>query len=95
MHVSAQMRLEDEEKLRAAVYTAKGEFGAKCHKYAGALTVECLRSAFAEHGIPTFSAVVRNLKQAIALHLEGEDVEALGLSDHLRLRLTLELPLRS
>ncbi len=53
MNSSAEIRLADEEKLRRTIYAAKHGFGTKCHKYAGALTVECLRLAFKDHGIPT------------------------------------------
>jgi predicted RNase H-like HicB family nuclease len=42
----------------------------------------------------TLDEVVQNLKDALALHLEGEDLGALGLADHLRLQITIDAPLR-
>ncbi len=58
-----------------------------------AYVAECKELAVVTQG-RTLDAVVRNLEEAIALHLEGEDLEALGLSNRLRLRLSLELPLK-
>ncbi len=54
---------------------------------------ECKEIAVVTQG-RTLNAVIKNLKEAIALYLEGEDLEELGLSDRLRLRLSLELPLK-
>ena len=39
--------------------------------------------------------VLDNLKEAIALHLEGEDPETLGLSPSAHLVVTYELPLQN
>ncbi|HLI62333.1 MAG TPA: hypothetical protein VKV05_02955 [Terriglobales bacterium] len=53
MRASTATRVGDDQQLLDTIYAVKKSFGTKCHKYAGALTVECLRQAFAEHGIPT------------------------------------------
>ena len=53
MGTNTSMERSAEEKIREAVFAAKEAFGVKCHKYTGALTVEFLRSAFAQYGIPT------------------------------------------
>jgi hypothetical protein len=39
--------------------------------------------------------VMANLKRAVRLHLDGEDLAALGLADHLRLQLTYDALLGS
>ncbi|HLI62332.1 MAG TPA: type II toxin-antitoxin system HicB family antitoxin [Terriglobales bacterium] len=54
---------------------------------------ECKEIAVVTQG-RTLNAVIRNLKEAISLYLEGEDLESLGLSNRMRLRLSLELPLK-
>jgi hypothetical protein len=53
---------------------------------------ECLEVAVVTQG-STLDEVVRNLNDALALHLEGEDLAEFGLSDHPRLQLILETPL--
>jgi predicted RNase H-like HicB family nuclease len=53
---------------------------------------ECLEVAVVTQG-GTLDEVVKNLNDALALHLEGEDLAAFGLTSHLRLQLSLELPL--
>src|ERR1039458_5693964 len=55
-------------------------------------TAECLEVAVVTQG-DTLDEVVRNLNDAIALHLEGEDLAAFGLSDHPRVQLIFEAPL--
>jgi len=41
------------EEIVSNVRAAKAAFGAKCKKFAGAVTVEILKTALAEEGIPT------------------------------------------
>lgn len=53
---------------------------------------ECLEVAVVTQGA-TLDEVIKNLNDALALHLEGEDLAAFGLSSHLRLQLSFELPL--
>ncbi len=62
------------------------------HADQDAWTAECLEVAVVTQG-NTLDEVVRNLNDALALHLEGEDLAALGLSDHPRLQLIFEAPL--
>jgi hypothetical protein len=47
------MQLWDNERLRKEIEAEKNAFGTKCHKFAGALTIECMRRAFGQHGIAT------------------------------------------
>ena len=39
--------------------------------------------------------VAENLRQAMALHLEDEDMKAVGFVDHPRIQIVVELPLAS
>ena len=50
---------------------------------------ECMELAVVTQG-RTLDETVANLREAIALHLEGEDRSALGLSDALALQITYE-----
>jgi predicted RNase H-like HicB family nuclease len=50
---------------------------------------ECLEVAVVTQG-STLDEVVRNLRDALALHLEGEDLAVFGLSSHPRLQLSFE-----
>lgn len=52
---------------------------------------ECVELAVVTQG-RTLDEVVRNLQEAIGLHLEGEDLAEFGLSLPLRVQLRLELP---
>jgi predicted RNase H-like HicB family nuclease len=51
---------------------------------------ECVEVAVVTQGA-TLDEVTRNLQEAVALHLEGEDLAALGLAEHPTLVLTMEL----
>ncbi|HEY5174143.1 MAG TPA: type II toxin-antitoxin system HicB family antitoxin [Terriglobales bacterium] len=62
------------------------------HSDPEACTAECLEVAVVTQG-GTLDEVVQNLKDAVALHLEGEDLAALGLSDHPRLQITFDASL--
>jgi len=53
---------------------------------------ECLEVAVVTQG-GTLDEVVQNLQHAVTLHLEGEDLAALGVAEHPRLQLTCDLPL--
>jgi len=50
---------------------------------------ECLEISVVTQGI-TLDEVVGNLKEAVALHLEGEDLEQLGLAPNPTLIITIE-----
>ncbi len=54
--------------------------------------VECLEVAVVTQG-DTLDELMQNLNEALGLHLEGEDLAALGLSSHPKLQLILEKPL--
>ncbi len=41
---------------------------------------------------PTLDALAANIREAISLHLEGEDLAELGLSDDPTILATMELP---
>jgi len=51
---------------------------------------ECLEISVVTQG-KTLDETVRNLQEAVALHLEGEDLTELGLSPDPALLVTLEL----
>lgn len=51
---------------------------------------ECLEIAVVTHG-QTLDDVARNLQEAVALHLEGEDLAALGLASNPTLLVTMEV----
>ena len=57
---------------------------------AGWLVAECLEVAVVTQG-HTLDELVANLREAIELHLEGEDPESLGLADSPRLSVTYEI----
>jgi predicted RNase H-like HicB family nuclease len=59
-----------------------------------AYVAECLEIAVVAQGA-TLDEMVDNLREAVALHLEGEDRGVLGLSTKLRLVFTWELPLEN
>ncbi|HKZ56162.1 MAG TPA: type II toxin-antitoxin system HicB family antitoxin [Thermodesulfovibrionales bacterium] len=50
---------------------------------------ECLEIPVVTQG-KTLDEAVANLKEAVALHLEGEDLEQLGLAPHPTLIITME-----
>lgn len=54
--------------------------------------VECLEVAVITQG-DTLDDLLKNLDEALALHLEGEDLAALGLSSHPKLQLIIEKPI--
>ena len=55
---------------------------------------ECLELAVVTQG-KTLDEVVENLRQALALHLEDEDMAALGLAEHPRVQLLYDTALAS
>jgi predicted RNase H-like HicB family nuclease len=59
-----------------------------------AYVAECLEVAVVTQG-KTLDEVVENLQQALALHLEDEDLAALGLADHPRVQLIYDIALAS
>lgn len=59
-----------------------------------AYVAECLELAVVTQG-SSLDEVLENLKLAVALHLEGEDLETLGLAEHPRLQLVYDVLLAS
>jgi len=57
----------------------------------GLYMAECLEVAVITQG-RTLDELLANLREALALHLEGEDAASLGLSQTLRLVVTYEVP---
>ncbi len=53
---------------------------------------ECVEVPVVTQGA-TLDELVANLQEAVALHLEGEDLEALGLAPNPTILLTMELEL--
>ncbi len=51
---------------------------------------ECIEIAVVTQG-ETLDEVTRNLREAVALHLEGEDLAALGLAQNPTLVVTMEV----
>ena len=51
---------------------------------------ECVEIAVVTQG-QTLDEVMRNLQEAVALHLEGEDLAALGLAQNPTLLVTMEV----
>ena len=51
---------------------------------------ECVEIAVVTQGA-TLDEVTGNLREAVALHLEGEDLQALGLANHPTLLVTMEV----
>jgi predicted RNase H-like HicB family nuclease len=58
----------------------------------GIYTAECVEIAVVTQG-RSLDDLLKNLNEAIVLHLEGEDLAAMGLVDQPRLQLLLEAPL--
>jgi len=59
-----------------------------------AYVAECLELAVVTQG-RTLDEVVENLRQALALHLEDEDMAALGLAEHPRIQLIYDTAISS
>jgi predicted RNase H-like HicB family nuclease len=59
-----------------------------------AFVAECLELAVVTQG-RTLDEVVENFRQAVALHLDGEDMAALGLADDPRVQLIYDTSLAS
>ena len=53
---------------------------------------ECLDLPIVTQG-KTLDEVIENIKEAIELHLEGEDLEELGISPHFSVLINMELDL--
>ncbi len=72
--------------MKAALQHTIKAFIRKGEKY---YIAECLEVPVVTQG-KTLDEVVANLKEAVALHLEGEDLEQLGLASNPTLIITME-----
>ncbi len=72
--------------------TARDAIHAVLYQDEDIYVAECLEVAVVTQG-RTVDEVMSNLREAIALHLEGEDVEALGLSKRARILVAYEIPI--
>ena len=54
---------------------------------------ECLELAVVTHG-KTLDELVENLREALALHLENEDMVTLGLAENLTVEVTYHVKIR-
>ncbi len=79
------------EKLRRV---KRDTIHAVVHRGETAYVAECLEVAVVTQG-KTLDEMVHNLEQAIVLHLEGEDLAALGLSEHPRVQLIYDVAFAS
>ena len=64
------------------------------HVEAGTYVAECLEFGVVTQGV-TLDEVVENFRDALALHLEDEDLAALGFDAQPRVQVVVELPLAS
>lgn len=80
------------EYLPASKPAARESIHAVIHRDPEAYVGECLEIAVVTQG-RTIDELVSNLREAITLHLAGEEVESFGLSTTSRLVMTYELPL--
>ncbi len=74
--------------------SARDTIHATIQKGQSMYVAECLEVAVVTQG-KTLDEVIDNLQQALALHLEDEDLASLGLTDHLRVQLTYDMELAS
>ena len=74
----------------AAGVTLRRSLHAVIHKDEGAYVVECLELPVVTQG-SSLDEAVDNLREALALHLEGEDLAALGLSAHPDVQISYEM----
>ena len=68
----------------------KRTISAFIHKGESHYVAQCLEISVVTQG-KTLDETINNLEEAVALHLEGEDLEELGLSPNPTLVVTLEL----
>jgi predicted RNase H-like HicB family nuclease len=79
---------------RGSSKPTRGTIHAVVRKDDDVYVVECLEIAVVTQGRSLDEAVV-NVQEALALHLEGEDLAAMGLAPSPRLEIIYELPLAS
>jgi hypothetical protein len=82
-------RLGESPATYAAPYSLSGTIHVLVRRSAGAYIAEGLELALVTQG-RSLDEVLRNLKQAVRLHLEGEDPAVFGLTASPRIALTYE-----
>ena len=86
------------ERPASSAWSAEGPLRETVHAVVrrghGWFVAECLEVAVVTQG-RTLDELVESLREAVTLHLEGEDATALGLVPTPRLAVTYELPARS
>jgi len=81
-----------ERRVAYGRQTLRDTIHAIVHRDPPFFVAECLEVPVVTQG-RTADDVLSNLRQAITLHLEGEDVRSMGLTEDPRLVVTYELPL--
>lgn len=76
---------------RARTRTRRDTIHAVLQREGGFYVAECLEVAVVTQG-KTADEVLENLAEAVALHLEGEDAQALGFAPRPRISVTYEVP---
>ena len=76
---------------RAAGARLRKTLHAVLHKEDGVYVVECLELAIVTQG-RSLDEAVENFREALALHLEGEDLEPLGFVAHPDVQISYEMP---
>jgi len=82
-------RVAESPALYASPYALSGTIHVVVRRSAGVYVAEGLELALVTQG-RSLDEVLRNLKQAVRLHLEGEDPAVFGLTDSPRIALTYE-----
>ncbi len=88
-----QLRSSRDSGRKQATAGLRKTLHAIIQKDEGAYVVECLELPVVTQG-HSLDEAVENLREALALHLEGEDVAALGLVPHPDVQISFELPAR-
>jgi len=79
------------QRFEGSLANRRRSIHAVIHKDEGAYVVECLELPVVTQG-GSLDEAVENLREALALHLEGEDLAALGLSVHPDVQIFYEMP---
>lgn len=92
-HSRRQLRRNGDLGQKQAAVGLRKTLHAFIQKDEGAYVVECLELPVVTQG-HSLDEAVENLREALALHLEGEDVAALGLVPHPDVQISFEIPAR-
>jgi predicted RNase H-like HicB family nuclease len=89
--LGAPTNQERDSRSMEARAVGRRSIHAVIHKDEGAYVVECLELPVVTQG-SSLDEAVANLREALALHLEGEDLAALGLSAQPDVQISYEMP---